>query len=131
MADRTDRQLRRDQLQARTGAMVRYQADDPAWLESPYLTLAVRFSSTIGGFIGVYIIIYLVANLHRGFGTYWWLALALVIDIALNIGFRVARSRRLREIDREPRGRTSGALASAASERLRPASRTRWHRPGR
>jgi hypothetical protein len=46
--------------------MVRYQADDPAWLETPYLTLAVRFSSTIGGFIGVYAIIYLIVNYIAG-----------------------------------------------------------------
>lgn len=88
--------------------MVQYQANDPAWLETPYLTLAVRFSSMIGGLIGAYAIIYLIANLHRGFAAYWWLALVLVLDIVLNIGFRVARARRLRGIDREPPAGSSG-----------------------
>jgi hypothetical protein len=78
--------------------MVRHQANDPAWLDTPYLTLGVRFASTIGA----YTIIYLIANLHRGFATYWWLALVLVIDITLNIGLRVARAHRLHAIDREP-----------------------------
>lgn len=109
--------------------MVRYQADDPAWLETPYLTLAVRFSSTIGGFIGVYAIIYLIVNLHRGFATYWWLAVVLVLDVGLNIGFRVARARHVREIDRDPPARMPGPRPSPASQQPRRATRADRHRP--
>jgi predicted lysophospholipase L1 biosynthesis ABC-type transport system permease subunit len=82
-------------------AATRTQIHDPEWLESPFLTLGVQLATAIGGFIALWTIPFLIANLHHGFATWWWMALVLAVDVALNVGLRVQRARRVRARERE------------------------------
>jgi hypothetical protein len=72
--------------------------EDPEYLDTPFLTVAVNLCTAIGLFIGISAAIYLAANLHRGFAKYWSLILILVIDVAVNVAVRVARARKMREL---------------------------------
>jgi hypothetical protein len=67
---------------------------DPEDLDSPYLTLAINLGSALGGFIGLWTVIYLIADLHRGFASYWWLIAIVIIDVGINVALRVIRARR-------------------------------------
>ena len=67
---------------------------DPEYLDSPYLTLAINLGSALGGFVGLWTVIYLIADLHRGFASYWWLIAILITDVGTNVALRVIRARR-------------------------------------
>ena len=81
--------------------------EDPEYLDTPFLTVAVNLCTAIGLFIGIAAAIYIAANLHRGFADYWSLILILVIDVAVNVAVRVARARKMREL--YPEGRPPSA----------------------
>jgi hypothetical protein len=72
--------------------------EDPEYLDTPFLTVAVNLCTAIGLFIGLFAAIALAANLHRGFGRYWSLILILVIDVSVNVAVRVARARKRRAL---------------------------------
>jgi hypothetical protein len=67
---------------------------DPEYLDTPYLTAAVNICSAVGFFVGVWTVIVLLGDLHRGFARYWPLVLILAIDLGVNVAVRVARRRR-------------------------------------
>jgi hypothetical protein len=81
---------------------------DPEYLDTPYLTGMVNVCSALGIFIGAWTAIILIGDLHRGFGVYWSLVLILVIDVALNVGVRIARARKRRALFPEPASARSG-----------------------
>jgi hypothetical protein len=87
---------------------------DPEYFDTPYLTAAVNICSAVGFFIGVWTVIILVGDLHRGFTRYWPLVLILAIDLGVNVALRVARHRR-----RAPDGGDSTS-APGFERRLQP-----------
>jgi hypothetical protein len=90
---------------------------DPEYLDTPYLTAAVNICTALGVFIGIWTAIFLAGDLRHGFARYWSLVLILVIDLSVNVGVRVARSRKMRE--QYPDGRPR----SARRAERRPQSR--------
>ncbi len=72
---------------------------DPEYFDSPYLTAAVNICSAIGVFVGAWTAILLLGALHRGFDRYWPFVLIIGVDVAVNIGVRVARHRRSHKTD--------------------------------
>ena len=80
---------------------------DPEYLDTPFLTAAVNICTALGVFIGIWTVIYLVADFRHGFAKYWSFVLILVIDVAVNVAVRVARARKMREL--YPEGRPPSA----------------------
>ncbi len=79
--------LRPDERQAR------YEFD-PDYTDAPYLTALINAATVVGTFIGVFAAIGLAYQWHNGIGDNWSLILILALDIAVNVGARVARRRR-------------------------------------
>ena len=69
---------------------------DPEYLDTPFLTAAVNLCTALGLFVGIWTTIYLVVDFRHGFARYWSFVLILVIDVAVNVGVRVARARKVR-----------------------------------
>jgi hypothetical protein len=91
----------------------RYEPD-PEFIDTPYLSALVQAATVIGTFIGVFTAIILAYQWHNGFADYWSLILILVLDVAVNVGARVARRRR-----RAARGYgATGQIRSDERERL-------------
>ena len=67
---------------------------DPEFIDTPYLTALVQAATVIGTFVGVFTAIILAYQWHNGLADYWSLILILVLDLAVNVGARVARRRR-------------------------------------
>jgi hypothetical protein len=55
-----------------------------------------NFCAAAGVFIGIYALIFLLGYLHRGFATYWPMALILALDLAVNFIVQLVRFRRRR-----------------------------------
>ncbi len=64
--------------------------------DTPYLTGLVNVLTVLGTFVGIWTLIILLGDLHRGFGVYWSLILILVVDIAANAAARSVRAKRRR-----------------------------------
>ncbi len=72
-----------------------YDANEFAdYEDTPYLTGLVNLGSMVGVFVGLWTVIILLGDLHRGIATYWPLLLILGVDLGVNIAARVARARR-------------------------------------
>jgi hypothetical protein len=87
---------------------------DPEYLDSPWLTLAANWCAALGLFLGAWVVVYLIGDLHRGFASYWPLILILIVDVTLNLALRIILVRRRRalgpEASRKP-ARTPGGAA--------------------
>ena len=92
---------------------------DPEFVDTPYLTALVQVATAIGTFVGVFTAIILAYQWHNGLADYWSLILILVLDVAVNVGARVARRRRRRTLDRLRTGqfRSDSESASIAPHR--------------
>ena len=91
----------------------RYEPD-PEFIDTPYLTALVQVATVIGTFIGVFTAIILAYQWHNGLADYWSLILILVLDVAVNVGARVARRRR-----RPARGHdATGQIRSDGQDRV-------------
>ncbi len=82
---------------------------------TPWLSALVNFFTVVGVFIGVYAAIFLAGYWHKGIGATWGLLLILVLDVAVNVGLRVARRRRRRERGIEPPSRSRPASAGRSA----------------
>lgn len=91
--------------------------EDPEYLDTPYLTLAVNLCSALGLFIGLWVLVTLLAQLHRGVARWWWLALILLVDVAVNVTLRVVRAVRRRGSPREPPRRLGREIQSRPQRR--------------
>jgi hypothetical protein len=91
--------------------------EDPEYLDTPYLTLAVNLCSALGLFIGLWVAVTLLAQLHRGLGRYWWLALILLIDVAVNVTLRVVRASKRRAHPPEPPAKSARQAQRGAQPR--------------
>jgi hypothetical protein len=62
--------------------------------DTPYLTGLVNVCTVLGTFVGVWSVIILLGDLHRGFAVYWPLLLILAMDITANVVARWLRAKR-------------------------------------
>lgn len=83
----------------RQGERPAYDADAFAdYADTPYLTALVTVCSALGVFVGAWALIILLGDLHRGLAVYWPLLLILAVDVIINVGLRVWRTRRWRAL---------------------------------
>ncbi len=69
--------------------------------DTPYLTALVSLCSMLGVFVGVWALILLIGDWHRGIAAYWPLLVILGADLLANAAARTARARRRRGLSRE------------------------------
>ncbi len=95
---------------------------DPEYLDAPYLTLGINLTTAFGLFFAVWTAFY--AFSRHPFGSWWWLVLALAVDVTVNIVLRVVLHRQ-RALDPDLSGRLQGPAAPDAHHRYGD-SDARW-----
>ncbi len=65
---------------------------------TPWLSGIITFATVVGTFAGCWALIFLFGQRHRGFGAWLPLILILVADVAINVGLRLWRRRRRRQL---------------------------------
>jgi len=67
-------------------------------VRTPYLTGLAHLFSALGVFVGAWMVIILLGEMHLGFAKVWPEVLILVIIIVLNVSVRLLRFRRRRAL---------------------------------
>lgn len=95
---------------------------DAEYLDAPYLTLGINLTTAFGLFFAVWTAFYVLSR--DRFGAWWWLVLALAVDVTVNVVLRVMLHRK-RALDPDLSRRLQGPEPPDAHHRYHD-SDARW-----